>query len=84
MYRLIKDKESPELNDLRTKLSETQKQLELSIDKCQKAEEDATEKAEQVKFNKIYIFLSQLLGSYILLLYSILVGPTITKKIIGV
>ncbi|XP_022173371.1 centrosomal protein of 290 kDa-like isoform X2 [Myzus persicae] len=45
---LIKNKESPELKDLRTKLSETQEQLELSLEKSQKAEEDATEKAEQI------------------------------------
>ncbi|XP_060838928.1 centrosomal protein of 290 kDa-like isoform X2 [Rhopalosiphum padi] len=45
---LIKNKESPELKDLRKKLSETQEQLELGLDKCQKAEEDATEKAEQI------------------------------------
>ncbi|XP_027846641.2 centrosomal protein of 290 kDa [Aphis gossypii] len=45
---LIKNKESPELEDLRKKLSETQEQLELGLDKCQKAEEDATEKAEQI------------------------------------
>jgi len=50
IYRLIKNKESPELEDLRKKLSETQEQLELGLDKCQKAEEDATEKAEQVTF----------------------------------
>lgn len=29
-------------------LSETQEQLELALDKCQRAEEDATEKSEQV------------------------------------
>lgn len=38
---------------MRKKLSETQEQLELGLDKCQKAEEDATEKAEQVTFNII-------------------------------
>jgi len=48
IYRLIKNKESPELQDLRKKLSETQEQLELSLEKSQKAEEDATEKAKQV------------------------------------
>lgn len=48
IYRLNKNKESPELKDLRKKLSETQEQLELCLEKSQKAEEDATEKAEQV------------------------------------
>ncbi|KAL4149414.1 hypothetical protein QTP88_003367 [Uroleucon formosanum] len=45
---LNKNKESPELKDLRKKLYETQEQLELSLEKSQKAEEDATEKAEQI------------------------------------
>ncbi|XP_060881211.1 centrosomal protein of 290 kDa-like isoform X2 [Metopolophium dirhodum] len=45
---LNKNKESPELKELRKKLSETQEQLELSLEKSQKAEEDATEKAEQI------------------------------------
>ncbi|CAI6368037.1 unnamed protein product [Macrosiphum euphorbiae] len=45
---LNKNKESPELKDLRKKLSETQEQLELGLEKSQKAEEDATEKAEQI------------------------------------
>jgi len=59
IYRLNKNKESPELKDLRKKLSETQEQLELGLEKSQKAEEDATEKAEQVtlKFNIYLIYL---------------------------
>lgn len=58
IYRLNKNKESPELKDLRKKLYETQEQLELSLEKSQKAEEDATEKAEQVTLNIIKILLS--------------------------
>lgn len=45
---LNKNNESPELKQLRRKLSETQEQLELALDKSQRAEEDATDKAEQV------------------------------------
>lgn len=44
----MKNNESPELKDLRKKLSEARDQLELAIDKGQRADEDATEKAEQV------------------------------------
>jgi len=40
---------------LRKKLSETQEQLELCLEKSQKAEEDATEKAEQVTLKIIKI-----------------------------
>lgn len=58
IYRLNKNKESPELKDLRKKLYETQEQLELSLEKSQKAEEDATEKAEQVTLNIIKILFS--------------------------
>lgn len=48
IYRLMKNSESPELKNLRKKLSETQEQLELALEKSQRAEEDATEKSEQV------------------------------------
>jgi len=51
IFRLVKNSESPELKDLRKSLSETQKQLQLTVDKCKQAEEDATEKSEQVKLN---------------------------------
>ncbi|XP_025411308.1 myosin-8-like isoform X3 [Sipha flava] len=45
---LIKNKESPELKQLRNKLFETQEQLELGLEKIQRAEEDATEKSKQI------------------------------------
>lgn len=48
IYRLTKNNESPELKDIRKKLIETQENLELAIDRSQRAEEDATEKSEQV------------------------------------
>jgi len=54
---------------LRKKLSETQEQLELGLEKSQKAEEDATEKAEQVTLNIIKIpipTVNSLLGRVIL------------------
>lgn len=36
------------MKDIRKKLIETQEKLELAIDKSRRAEEDATEKSEQV------------------------------------
>lgn len=50
MNRLIKNNESPELQDLRKKLTDNQNQLEIALEKSKRAEEDATEKAEQVIF----------------------------------
>lgn len=46
----MKNNESPELQDLRKKLSDVQDQLDIALKKSQIADEDATEKAEQVIF----------------------------------
>ncbi|XP_050436659.1 centrosomal protein of 290 kDa isoform X2 [Adelges cooleyi] len=45
---LNKSNETPEVIDLRQRLHETKKQLELTTDKAKIAEEDATRKAEQI------------------------------------
>lgn len=51
IFRLIKNNESPELEDLRKKIFELQEQLKSSLDKSQRAEEEATEKSERVTLN---------------------------------